>query len=227
MSTSGGRSVGIFRLRTKGHRVCLYMQLVSVHWCMLHDCPQSTETFQIYWRMPSYGMLLSVALVITDVSEERITFIIRVTRIGELGTTLAVTSNRHTLHTSKYIVTYTTAVWCVVLWLITLRGFGLDTGFIHYGDYNYTNYNYCENISTWSFLNLADGAAPPWRLTSRAEHFWFRRLTDDDSRTHWRRLISLCLPLTTSGCPNGNTGLTTVGYHSNQHWPSHYWLLCS
>jgi hypothetical protein len=29
------------------------------------------------------------------------------------------------------IVTYTT---CVVVWLITLRGFGLATGFIHYGD---------------------------------------------------------------------------------------------
>jgi hypothetical protein len=39
-----------------------------------------------------------------------------------------------------HIVTYTTAVWLV--WLITLRGFGLDTGFIHYGDYNYTDYNY-------------------------------------------------------------------------------------
>jgi hypothetical protein len=37
-----------------------------------------------------------VALVRTDVSEERITSIIRVTRIGELGKTLAVTSNRRT-----------------------------------------------------------------------------------------------------------------------------------
>jgi hypothetical protein len=39
-------------------------------------------------------MLRRVALVITDVSEERIASIIRVTRIGELGTTLAVTCNR-------------------------------------------------------------------------------------------------------------------------------------
>jgi hypothetical protein len=38
-----------------------------------------------------------VALVITDVSEERIAFIIRVTRIGELGKTLAVTSKPHLL----------------------------------------------------------------------------------------------------------------------------------
>jgi hypothetical protein len=39
-------------------------------------------------------MLGRVALVRTDVSEEPSSSIIRVTRIGELGTTLAVTSNR-------------------------------------------------------------------------------------------------------------------------------------
>jgi hypothetical protein len=44
--------------------------------------------------MPSSGMLLRVALVITDVSEERSTSIIWVTIIGGLGTTLVVTSNR-------------------------------------------------------------------------------------------------------------------------------------
>jgi hypothetical protein len=42
-------------------------------------------------------MLRSVALVGTDVSEELIASIIRVKRINELGTTLAVTSNRCTL----------------------------------------------------------------------------------------------------------------------------------
>jgi hypothetical protein len=44
--------------------------------------------------MSSSGMFRRVGLVRTDDSEERITSIIRVTRIGELGTTLAVTSNR-------------------------------------------------------------------------------------------------------------------------------------
>jgi hypothetical protein len=39
-------------------------------------------------------MLRLVALVRTDVSEELITSIIRVTTIGEPGTTLAVTRNR-------------------------------------------------------------------------------------------------------------------------------------
>jgi hypothetical protein len=47
--------------------------------------------------MPSSGMLRRVALVRTDVSEKRSASIITVTRIGELGTTLAVTSNRSTL----------------------------------------------------------------------------------------------------------------------------------
>jgi hypothetical protein len=47
--------------------------------------------------MASSGMLRRVALVRTDVSEELRAFFIRVTRIGELGTTLAVTSNRRTL----------------------------------------------------------------------------------------------------------------------------------
>jgi hypothetical protein len=48
--------------------------------------------------MASSGMLRRVALVRTDVSEELSPSIIRVTTIGELGTTLAITSYRRTLH---------------------------------------------------------------------------------------------------------------------------------
>jgi hypothetical protein len=47
--------------------------------------------------MASSGMLRHVALVRTDDSKEFIAFFIRVTIIGELETTLAVTSNRRTL----------------------------------------------------------------------------------------------------------------------------------
>jgi hypothetical protein len=47
--------------------------------------------------MASSGMLHRVALVSIDVSEERSASFIRVTRIGELGTMLGVTSNRRTL----------------------------------------------------------------------------------------------------------------------------------
>jgi hypothetical protein len=46
--------------------------------------------------MASFGMLRRVALVRTDVSEELSASFIRVTIIGELGRTLAVTSNRPT-----------------------------------------------------------------------------------------------------------------------------------
>jgi hypothetical protein len=47
--------------------------------------------------MLSSGMLRRVALVRTDVSEERSASFITMTRIGELGTTIAVTSNRRFL----------------------------------------------------------------------------------------------------------------------------------
>jgi hypothetical protein len=42
--------------------------------------------------MSSPGILRHVTLVIIKASEERIASIIRVTRVGELGTTLAVTN---------------------------------------------------------------------------------------------------------------------------------------
>jgi hypothetical protein len=52
--------------------------------------------------MASSGMLRHVALVRTDVSEELSASFIRVTRIGELGTMLAVTSNRCMLQRMKH-----------------------------------------------------------------------------------------------------------------------------
>jgi hypothetical protein len=50
-------------------------------------------------------MLRRVALVTTDVSEERSAYIITVTRIGEVGTTLAAVNNRNFAHTSSILVT--------------------------------------------------------------------------------------------------------------------------
>jgi hypothetical protein len=47
--------------------------------------------------MPSYGVLRQMTLLRTEVSEEISASITRVTRIGELGATLAVTNNRLTL----------------------------------------------------------------------------------------------------------------------------------
>jgi hypothetical protein len=51
--------------------------------------------------MPSYGMLRHVALVRTDVSDELSASIIRVTRIGELGTTLAIILMMEALSSSE------------------------------------------------------------------------------------------------------------------------------
>jgi hypothetical protein len=54
--------------------------------------------------MASSGMLRPVAFVKSDVSEELSTFFIRATRINELRTTLAVTSNRHTLRSVRRLL---------------------------------------------------------------------------------------------------------------------------
>jgi hypothetical protein len=45
-------------------------------------------------RMASYGMLRRLAIVRTEVSEEFRAYFVKVTRIRELGTTLAVTSKK-------------------------------------------------------------------------------------------------------------------------------------
>jgi hypothetical protein len=59
--------------------------------------------------MASSGMLRRVALVRTEVSEERNAPIIRVTKIGVLGT-LAATSNRRTLVMKDALCSYETPV---------------------------------------------------------------------------------------------------------------------
>jgi hypothetical protein len=63
--------------------------------------------------MESSGMLRRVALVRTDVSEELSASFIRVTRIFELGTTQAVTSNRRTLLSLQYDLLF--LLGCIVM----------------------------------------------------------------------------------------------------------------
>jgi hypothetical protein len=68
-------------------------------------CGLSCQTTTGEWRMPSSGMLRLVTLVRTNVSRERSASIIRVTRICELGTTLAVTSNQLMLRRNTSVLT--------------------------------------------------------------------------------------------------------------------------
>jgi hypothetical protein len=94
--------------------IYIFMKWFLIQWVQrklqLSDCCQLHALYRILierretmtWslikcRMASYLMLRRVAVVRTDVSEELSASIIRVTRMGELGTTLAVTSNRRTL----------------------------------------------------------------------------------------------------------------------------------
>jgi phosphopantetheine adenylyltransferase len=56
------------------------------------------------WRMVSSGLLRRVALVRTDVSEELSASIIKVKRIGETDTTLAVTSDRRSISSQRVSV---------------------------------------------------------------------------------------------------------------------------
>jgi hypothetical protein len=68
----------------------------------LHEGPsqqtaEEVDAARIRGCVPTCGMWRCVALIRTELSEERIVCLIRVKRIGGLGTTLAVTSNRSLL----------------------------------------------------------------------------------------------------------------------------------
>jgi hypothetical protein len=67
--------------------------------------------------MPSSGMLRLVTLVRTEVLEEPSATVIRVTRIGEVGTMLAVTGNRRTLRRNAvcYVLCARSHLWISLL----------------------------------------------------------------------------------------------------------------
>jgi hypothetical protein len=85
------------------------------------------------------GMLRRVALVRTDVSEELSASFIRVTGIGELGTTLAVTSNRRTLRRNTKWYWY----WTWYFFAATRLNIPEDT-ILHS--------NRCENLKSYRVL---------------------------------------------------------------------------
>jgi hypothetical protein len=61
--------------------------------------PENRKNWKEYTlrKMPSSEMLRRVAVVRTKLSDERIATIIKVKRIGDLGTTLAATNDRSTM----------------------------------------------------------------------------------------------------------------------------------
>jgi hypothetical protein len=74
----------------------------SVESRLLHNTLKIRRNKTIFRRMVSSGMLRRVALVRADVLEEPGASFIRVTKIGELGTTQAATSNRRTLRRNAW-----------------------------------------------------------------------------------------------------------------------------
>jgi hypothetical protein len=139
--------------------------------------------------------------------------------------TIAVIAKCVHVHMRLYIVTY--HGW--VVWLITRRGFGLDTGFIRYGDYNCsTDYNYSDHYTTGSFSDPTDGTALLWRLTSRTHS-----RTDSGDRlvfsvaSHIQHLDGPIENLAAHCWLLGNQHSPTYCWLlCDQHWPSYCWLLC-
>jgi hypothetical protein len=83
--------------RVGKQNICSHGQIIPflplfLYYLLLYLCH-----FLLNWRMESSEILRHVALVRTDVSEEYRASFFRVTRVGELGTSLGVTSKRRTL----------------------------------------------------------------------------------------------------------------------------------
>jgi hypothetical protein len=109
--------------------------------------------------MASSGMLRHVALVRTDVSEECSASFNRVTRIGELGTTLAVTSHRRTLRrntktNTKILVTLMKEALSssTVLTKATRRNIPVDTIFYCKFVYNCCILRTCHYIYIYIYI---------------------------------------------------------------------------
>jgi hypothetical protein len=120
------------------------------------------------------------------------------------------------------------------VWLITWRGFGLDTGFIHSGDLQLHTLQLQWTLSTRSSLNPTVGTALHWLTRTNSED----RLTKTNS-VH-------CLPFFNTPATMENISPPTVGYHvtqqwktlallllvimqrnSRKHWLSYCWLPCN
>jgi hypothetical protein len=103
--------------------------------------------------MVSSGLLRRVALVRTDVSEEPGTFFNRVTKIGELGTKQAATSNRRRMVPSgllrrENLKSYKIVIVCVTVYENGTVPVRMSTGSLstYYTDYCTLDYQFSPNV---------------------------------------------------------------------------------
>jgi hypothetical protein len=106
--------------------------------------------------MVSYGMLRRVALVRTDVSEELSASLIRVTRIGELGITLAVT--RFLRSVRRLLVTARAIHSSPILVTLMKEALGSSETSVLRGA---TQHNIPEDTILLSYIKVASGW-PSW-----------------------------------------------------------------
>jgi hypothetical protein len=98
---------GYLKRQVLKRRILVHWKELNILHCSKHAILSIFKRFcplknGVFW------MLRRTALVITDVAEELSASFIRVTRISELGTTLAVTSNQRTLRRNWSILTSAT-----------------------------------------------------------------------------------------------------------------------
>jgi hypothetical protein len=105
---------------THTHTHSIQVGTSQLHWHSVYIKVTEVKCVYRLWRMPTSGMLRRVALVRTDFSEELSASIIRVTKIDELGTTLAVTSNRCTQRRNAVNVVPSSPI-LVSLMMVALR----------------------------------------------------------------------------------------------------------
>jgi hypothetical protein len=113
-----------------------------------------------------------------------------------------------------------------VVWLITRRGFGLDTGFIHYGDLQLLQVTLTETTialvaSRISLTELHCADVSLRTLTASTD--WLQRLTYSSrteltTHTLWLRRLTNCCVL---------SSIYNIVLSQWKHWPSHCWLPCN
>jgi hypothetical protein len=113
--------------------------------------------------MVSSGMLRRLALVRTGDSEQLSAFFIRLTRIGELGTTLAVTSNRRKLRRNTLMNQALSSYETSVLTRATRRNIAEDATLHPYFSiahscilrFEYLKVKYCGCVGTPRIMSVA------------------------------------------------------------------------